>query len=363
MRELFRWMSVVFACVALGATPALAQDDEEAAGEEADEADVEEGEADEAGEADEEEGPAKECPVPDVVKVGAFVNNIQVLDLRTHTYEIDAYIWFRWCNPDLDPATTMEFMNPSDLWGLMVLPNYEEPEEQPDGSLHQVLHIQGKFSTKMPLYDYPFDKQFIGPAFEDTVSDKSVLVYEVDDVGGVRMNHLLTLPGYVLGQPRIEITDFSYDTNFGDLRAGKAVYSRAQVFVPLTRPLMSQLTLLFVPLISVMLTATLMFVLGTYWTDSRVAVGTTALLTIVALQLTYNQEFSDVGYLMLMDKVYLASYLYVIAGLAVVVKTSPASYEAAAEDPSTAKGTPGALISTTVVYLIVIAILVALANF
>ena len=122
------WLYLV-ACFLVSAS-ALAQDEAPAALGAAAEGGAAEGE-----EAAEPEAPPKNCPVPDVVKVGAYINNIQNLDLKTHTYEFDFYVWFKWCNPDLDPATSMEFLNPSELWGLMATPNYEEPEELPDGSL------------------------------------------------------------------------------------------------------------------------------------------------------------------------------------------------------------------------------------
>jgi hypothetical protein len=65
-----------------------------------------------------------------------------------------------------------------------------------------------------------------------------------------------------------------------------------------------------------------MFLLSPGMVDSRVDVGITSLLTIVALQMTYNDNLPDVGYLMLMDKIYLCAYLFVIAGLGMVVHTT-----------------------------------------
>jgi hypothetical protein len=327
--------------------PALSE-----AAEEAVEAEAEE-------EEEEPEIPQPECQVPDNVAVGAFVNNLQAIDLTTHTYEVDFYLWFRWCNRELDPATTLEFMNPSELWGMMVTPAYEAPEILDDGLSYQVMRVQGRFSTKMPLYDYPFDRQIIGPAFEDTQSTTNDLVYVADPTGHIAIDPGLTLPGYLVGKPDLSLTQESYPTSFGDPReADRPVYARGHVLIPLTRPVPSQLVLLLVPLMSVMVTSGLMFMLNRYWVDSRIAVGTTALLTIVALQITYNQEFADVGYLMLMDKVYLVSYLYVIVGLGVVVATSPPSYEAGSQDPGTARATLPALGATTLVYLVAVLVIV-----
>jgi hypothetical protein len=46
---------------------------------------------------------------PDVVHVGALVNDIQQLELSTHSYNIDMYMWFRWSDKDRDPANTCKF--------------------------------------------------------------------------------------------------------------------------------------------------------------------------------------------------------------------------------------------------------------
>jgi hypothetical protein len=54
---------------------------------------------------------------PEVVKVGALINDIQQLDLQTHSYAVDIYLWFKWRNPDIDPSRTFEFLNPFELWG------------------------------------------------------------------------------------------------------------------------------------------------------------------------------------------------------------------------------------------------------
>ena len=36
---------------------------------------------------------------PDQVTVGVYINDIQQLDLQTHSYAMDFYVWLRWKNP------------------------------------------------------------------------------------------------------------------------------------------------------------------------------------------------------------------------------------------------------------------------
>ena len=63
----------------------------------------------------------------DPVKVGVYVQDIQNLDLKTHTYAVDAYIWFIWKNVNLDPSESFEFMNSSDVWGHTKTKSFQKP--------------------------------------------------------------------------------------------------------------------------------------------------------------------------------------------------------------------------------------------
>lgn len=258
-------------------------------------------------------------PAPEQVTIGAYINDIQSIDLRTHTYAMDAYIWFRWTNPDLNPAETIEFINPSDLWGTIVDPSYEEPQSLENGELYQVVRIQGRFARKMPLYNYPFDRQVLEIVFEDKANESHELAYINE---GVTINPKLTLPGFNLGQPLIEITDLAYPTQFGDLRLSQpSSYARARIEVPISRPVVTFALKLLLPVFSVLLCALLMFLLDPSYVDLRINVGITSLLAIVVLQMTLNQDVPEIGYLMLIDKVYLCAYAFVVIGLTLVVWT------------------------------------------
>ena len=65
-----------------------------------------------------------------------------------------------------------------------------------------------------------------------------------------------------------------------------------------------------------------MFLLKATYVDARLGIGITALLTVVAIQLAANETMPSVDYLVLMDKIHLAAYVYVLAGLGVVLRTA-----------------------------------------
>lgn len=306
----------------------------------------------------EEDGEAQVYEKPEKVKVGMHLSDIQSVDLKTHSYQMDLYVWFKWRNPELDPASSMEVVNPYEQWALMMTPLYEEPEELEDGELYQVVRIQGSFSKKLPLYNYPFDLQTLAVSIEDARHDMTEVVYVPD--GEATVSSDVQLPGYTVHAPSFAIIDQHYETAFGDPRSSSSTrYTRARLEVPLSRPPVAYAIKLLIPVICVILCAALMYLLSPGLVDSRVDVGITSLLTIVALQMTFNDNLPDVGYLMFMDKVHLAAYLYVIAGLAVVVHTVRLS-ELGQEDQARALHHKALKVLTTV-WVIVMVVLVASA--
>jgi len=294
--------------------------------------------------------------VGEKVIVGAYLNDIQSLDLKTHSYAADVYLWFRWKHKDFDPAEAMEFANPSELWGHVRNNDNEEPEELENGERYQVVRAQGRFSCKLPLDDYPLDKQVLFIEFEDKNLDATQMTYVADNPS-IEVNPNLVLPGFAIDKPKFSISTRKYASNFGDPRGGKHLeYSRARIELPIHRPQAPHLIKMLLPVLCVVLCAGMMFLFRANYVDSRVELGITSLLTVVALQMTLNQDLPDIAYLVLVDKVYIATYLYVMTGIAVVVKTTHLHDEGKAE--AAVRVNRLAMVGTTLVYMGGLALLI-----
>jgi hypothetical protein len=268
------------------------------------------------------DAPKPEVATPDVVRVGALINDIQQLDLQSHSYNVDMYIWFKWKNPDIDPSSSFEFLNAFELWGHILTTEYGEPVKLPDGSLYQVIRNQGKFNAKLPLEKYPFDTQDLTVAMEDTSADASEVVYAPDLEDPISISDDLVIPGWEIGEPTLSVIDNQYDTNFGDPRFGNLTYSRAIFNLPVTRPEGTYALKLLLPLLLVALTASLALFVHPRYVEGRIGIGITALLTLVALQITSNSSLPEVDYLILLDKIYIASYAFVVLTMVLIVRNS-----------------------------------------
>ena len=92
--------------------------------------------------------------------------------------------------------------------------------------------------------------------------------------------------------------------------------------MPVVRPRGPYATKLFLPMLLVALTAALALSVHPRYVEGRIGIGITALLTLVALQITSNSSLPEVDYLLLLDKLYILSYGFVVLTLAVIVRNS-----------------------------------------
>jgi hypothetical protein len=132
----------------------------------------------------------------------------------------------------------------------------------------------------------------------------------------------VTLPGWNIEDPQMRVVENNYPTDFGDFTAPEQTYSRVIIDVPVSRPDTTYALKLLLPMLLVALTAALALSVHPRWVEGRIGIGITALLTLVALQLTSNSSLPEVNYLLLLDKLYILSYGFVVLTLVVVARNS-----------------------------------------
>lgn len=258
-----------------------------------------------------------EQPAPEEVLVGVYVSNIQSVDPITNSFDADFYVWLRWKNPDIDPAAGVEVMNPHGAWGLVVTPVYPEPQRQTDGSLLWLARYQGAFNAPLSLSDYPFERQTLRIIVEDGVETTQKIVYRPDK-DAIRLDPEVTLPGYHIGELRIDCGEFHYDSSFGRVNSTRAdqTYPRITVSIPLASPAATGIVKVVLPIVVVLFAAALTLVVPVDHVDAKIGLAITALLALVAMHWGVSSTLAETGYLLMVDVLYLISYAMVTAILA-----------------------------------------------
>lgn len=253
---------------------------------------------------------------PEKVTVGVYVQNVQAVDLSTNSFTADFYVWLRWRNPDVDAPAGIEVQNVFESWALTKTDVYPEPRKQPDGSMVWLGRYQGNFNSPLSVSDYPFQKQTLRFVFEDAVSTVDQVVY-VPDKDPITVNPDITLAGYNFEEPRIVFDSRTYPTSFGDVESAPLdrTYTRVVVEMPVTSPITSGIFKTILPLLIVLIAAALGVIIPASYVDSKVNVPITALIALVAMQFGVSSALPEVGYLPMIDLIYLLAYTAITAML------------------------------------------------
>jgi hypothetical protein len=248
---------------------------------------------------------------PERVRVGAFVRNVEALNLEENAYHASLVVWFRW-KGERDPTKSVRFVNLLEAWALTSVPVFEEPKVLPDGAKYQQLVVEGRFFHKFWLGTFPLDWQKAVVEVEDLQRGPTELVFEVDEASA--LNEGLMVPGWVVKAPIAEVREVTYPGNFGLPEAQRR--SQARFGVLLQRPLRVLFTTMLPPIVLVLLCCWFVFFLRPQHVEARVGTVITALLTVVFLQLAFTDDLPWLGSTVLLDQLFNLSYVMTTAVLA-----------------------------------------------
>ncbi len=268
---------------------------------------------------------------PAEVQIGIYVNDLHRVDLANHSFVIDMYAWFRWQDPELDPGSTFELMNSGDPEYQLREQFYDEPLEQPDGYLYQLYRYRGEIATKFPVAKYPFDHQVLQVWIEDQDRGSDEQIYVFDEL---TLRPDIVLPGYDIGDAELLVVDQPYATAFGDrAEADVGAYSRAILAIDIDRPWRSGATKTFLPMVLIILCSAAAFLIGAQHVEARIGLAITSLLALVAQQFSMLGTLPEVGYLLMLDQLYILSYGFVLVTIVVIVRENLQAERAGPNQP------------------------------
>jgi hypothetical protein len=286
---------------------------------------------------------AATCPTavkgkPEGVVVGIYVNQIAAIDVKNNTFLADFYMWFRWSG-ERDPNESMELVNAVEPWSFYKEAVYKDekgqlkPDVLPDGCKFQQYHVQGRFAHAFDLSAYPLDHQEVTIRLEDSKYTSDELYY-VADTTDARVDPAIQIPGWQIRSSGGEVLMHNYATPMGDPRLSGLPCSQYRYTLKLGRPLVGYLSKTLVPIAFVILITMLIFFVSPRYFEGRLGLAVTTLISAVALQLTTSADLPQVGYLVLIDKLYNLSYVLILFAMlesTVVVRWFDDGHEAAAK--------------------------------
>jgi len=264
--------------------------------------------------------PDKNNPTP--VHVGLFVEDLRDVDAITSSFSFRGVLTNSWHDPRLafDPAvegvTEKIYYGEEALalaekiWSPRSFPVNQVDQVQitervfriePDGTVHGDANFGLRLAAKFDLRRFPFDQQQLTLEVESFSWDASQLVYVADD-STTGFDDEFEIPEWT-------IADVSaYEEKVSVVRSTEP-FSRLVLTIDLDRQSGFYLWKILLPLLIIVALSWSVFWMVEDRFGMRVRVSATGILTIVAFQFVASQNLPRIGYLTLMDKVMVISFL------------------------------------------------------
>lgn len=271
--------------------------------------------------------PAPVAPPERRIEVGMHIKNIYNLSLKDKTFNAEGWFWLKWpesiqqqIETDRIPISQLvELVNQVDSYDANLELDSNEPQRLEGGRYLQLFRFSAKFYDDLQnLRTFPFDNLELPITVELRPSQFSMGDQAVVLVPKLNATELqgdsVNLNGYTLEGSKSTSAIHVYQTTFGEEDSSKAgEFSQATFEVRYHTNGWASFYRFVLPWMAVMVILLLAPNLEGNLNDLRLAIPSTALLTLVFLQEGAHSKLPPLDYLTYLDKLYLFGYLVATA--------------------------------------------------
>ena len=257
------------------------------------------------------------------VQVGMHLENIYELSLKDKTFTADGRIWLTWPEAlqtllqekGIPVLNLVDFVNQVDDWDSNLTPDQPAPTLR-NGRWQQSFHFSRRFYLhRINLSRYPFNPLDLRVTLQVTpahtkLGAKPVLLMPIRDQRGI-VGEYANLEGYQLVSAQLIPQFRRFRTDYG---LGESVRtSQIELELHYRHSFWPAFIANVLPLAVVLLVVLISPYLEGSLADVRIAIPSTALLTLVFLQQGYRSELPPSPYLTYLDRLYAVSYLICVS--------------------------------------------------
>ena len=281
-----------------------------------------------------------------IMQVGIHADSIYELSLAQKSYFVDGRFWLVWPNAvqewmqrkNVQPLAMVDFANQVEDWNSEVVADTNQPEQRADGSWHQGFRFSSHFDVrKIDLRKYPFGSielpivLQVAPA-HSIIDGRPLLLEPEHNQKGI-IGEDASLDGYSLTAATLTPVVRTYRTDYGLQRLARI--SQVQCVFEYRSSFWPGFVNYVLPIAIILLVVLISPYLESSLGDVRLAIPSTALLSLVFLQQGYSASVPQTPYLSYLDKLYAVAYL-ICVGLFALFAWSSNLYELAPADQKAA---------------------------
>lgn len=270
------------------------------------------------------------------VKLGILVENVYDFNIETQSVAAETVVWLSWPESfqemlDADGLSVEQVIGPINRinsWDAVAKPLYTKPLRLPDGSFYQVFRFSGRFyADVVDLHRYPFEKVSFplifgfSPLSDSFTADRVRLIADREHSG---LGSYIDIVGFATDSYVVQELIQQPPTNFGFGDQKPLGFSHVRLSIDYRKSGLASIQQLILPLLIVMLIVLVAPNLTASLWDVRIAIPSTALLTLVFLQQSYRQNLPLLPYTTLLDQIYAECYIVTFGVFCLFVWTSNA---------------------------------------
>jgi hypothetical protein len=236
---------------------------------------------------------ADEAQAPQAMKVGIQLEKLNKFEVGPGTFSAEFYLSFRCDHEPCKPS--FELTN-----GKVV----GKPDKVVDEKLLKEFRIKADLEGLVDLSEFPFDKHVL---YIGLIDQSEVVHYEVDEARST-IQDSVKLAGWTIAP------HFAVHTEKQRLEDGREL-SEAQLGIAISRPRVAAFFKSLVPVLFMVFVAGFTLILKPKSAAGRLAAATGGLMSVVMFHLSATSSLPPMGYLTLMDKFMIATYLIYILNI------------------------------------------------
>ena len=245
---------------------------------------------------------------PDTVYTGIYVTSIHDIDFKQKEYTISFWLWLKYKNKEFDFAQNLELPQ-----AKSVNKSFSTVDSS-GGRIYLLMKLQCVMKDSWKIGNFPFDRQTLRLAIENSQFDSKDLVF-VTDTLGEHYDKRFTLNGWKIDSFDISTGTKIYETAFGDESMPKphSEYSTYKIKIGLMRDAGGLFWKMFLGMYVAFLIAYVCFYIHADGIDSRFGLSVGALFAVVGNKYIIDSSLPESTSFTLVDTLHGLTLFFIFA--------------------------------------------------
>lgn len=253
---------------------------------------------------------------PDTVNVGIYITSIHDIDFRQKEYSVNLWLWLKYRNKEFDFMRNLEVP-----MAKSVEKSYATIDTLEDGRIYMLMKLQCVMKGTWKINDFPFDRQKLRFAIENSMYDSKALIFSVDNVGKHYGKYFLM--GWEKDSFNLKTEIRKYETAFGDPELDKpeSEYSSFKATIVVHRNSWEMFFKIFLGMYISFLISTICFFVHPDNMESRLALSVGSLFAVIGNKYIIDSSLPESNTFTMVDTLHGLTLLYIFLVIASSVYT------------------------------------------